>query len=72
MQSGLNGTIEAGNTKHTIPLSGETLSGKIFFGRNFRHQTKSSSLSPYEKFRPRKVKVSLVEVQVNLRGKQAI
>ena len=48
------------------------LSGKLFFRRNSRRQTKNSSLSPEEKFRPRKVKVSLVEVQVNLKGKQAI
>ena len=59
-------------------LSDETLSGEIFVGRNyssgeiFRHQTKNSSLSPDEKFRPVKVKVSLVEVQMNLRGKKVI
>ena len=46
------------------------LIGRNFVGRNFRHQTKNSSLSPYEKFGPTKVKVSLNEVQVNLRGKQ--
>ena len=45
---------------------------KLFVGRNFRHQTKNSSLSIDEKFRPIKVKVSLNEVQVNLREKQVI
>ena len=34
----------------------------LFVGRNFRHETKNSSLSPDEKFRPIKVNVSLVEV----------
>ena len=48
------------------------LIGRNFVGRNFRHQTKISSLSPDEKFGPIKVKVSLSEVYVNLRGKQAI
>ena len=37
---------------------------KLFVGRNFRHQTKNLSLSPDEKFRPIKVKVSLVEMQI--------
>ena len=55
-----------------ITLSGETLSGETFVGRNFRHQTKNSSLSPDKKFRSIKVKVSLNEVQVNLRGKEVI
>ena len=41
---------------------------KLFVGRSFRHQMKNSSLSPDGKFRPIKVKVSLVEVQVNIRG----
>ena len=35
-------------------------------------ETKNSSLSPDEKFRPIRVKVSLNEVQVNLQGKQVI
>ena len=55
-----------------LTLSGETLSGEIFGGQNFRHQTKKSSLSPREKSRPIKVKVSLVEAQVKLRGKKVI
>ena len=45
---------------------------KLFIGRYFRHQTKNSSLSPDEKFRSIEVKVSLVEVQVNLGEKQVI
>ena len=45
---------------------------KLFVGRHFRHQTKNPSLSPDEKFRPREVKVSLVEVQVKLGGKEVI
>ena len=49
---------------------GETLSGEIFVGRNFRYQTKNSSLSPDEKFRPIKVNVSIVKAQVSPRGKQ--
>ena len=48
------------------------LSGKLFFRRNSRRQTKNSSLSPEEKFRLIEVKVSLIEVQMNLRGKQVI
>ena len=47
-------------------LSDETLSGKTI-GR-----AKFSSLSPDEMFRPIKIKVSLVEVQMNLRGKKVI
>ena len=45
---------------------------KLFGGRNFRYQTKNSSLSPNENFRPIKVKVSLVELQVNLKGQQVV
>ena len=45
---------------------------KLFVGRNFRHPTKNSSLSPDEKFRLSKVKVSLIEVHVNLTEKQVI
>ena len=41
--------------------------GRNFVGRNFRHLSKNSSLSPDEKFRPIKAKVSQNEVQVNLR-----
>ena len=41
-------------------------------GENFRQQTKYSSLSPGKKFRQIKVKVCLVEGQVNPRGKQVI
>ena len=43
-----------------------------FVGRNFRHQRKNSSLSPDKKFRTIKIKVSLNELQVNLRRKHVI
>ena len=46
---------------------GVTVSGKILLGETICHQTNNSSLSPDEIFRPIKVKVSLVEVQVNPR-----
>ena len=45
------------------------LFAKLFVGQNFRHQTRNLLLSPDEKFRPIKVKVSLIEVQMNLRGR---
>ena len=41
---------------------------KLFVGQNFFHRTKNSSLSPDKKFHPIKVKVSLVKIQMNLRG----
>ena len=49
-----------------------TLFGETFVGRNFRHQKKNLLLLPDEKFRPIKVKVSLNEVQMRLRGKQVL
>ena len=39
----------------------ELCRGKLFVGRYFRHQKKHLSLLPNEKFRPIKVKVSLVK-----------
>ena len=51
-------------------LSGETFSGEIFVGRNLRHYTKNSSFSA--DVRPIKVKVSLDDVQMKLRGKKVI
>ena len=68
-KSGINRQTDIENCN---TLTGETLSGESFVGRNFRHLTKNSSLSPDEKFRPIKVKVSLVEVQMNLRWKKVI
>ena len=53
-------------------LTGDTLSGVIFVGRNLRYQTKTLSLSPDEEFHPIKLRVSLVEVKVKLREKQVI
>ena len=53
-------------------LTGDTLSGEIFVGRNLRYQTKTFSLSPDEKFHPIKLKVSVVEVQLKLKEKQVI
>ena len=47
-------------------LSGETLSGEIFVNESDRVYVWC------EKFRPIKVKVSLIKVQMNLRGKQVI
>ena len=52
-------------------LSGETLRAKLSLGKTIRW-AKFSSLSPDEKFRPIKAKVSYKEVQVNLREKQVI
>ena len=53
-------------SKILITLSGEILSGEIF------HCSKNLSLSPEEKFHPIKMKVSFVEVQMNLGGKKVI
>ena len=49
-----------------IPYRAKLCRAKLFVGRNFRNQAKNSSLLPDEKFCPIKVKVFLVEVQVNL------
>ena len=55
-----------------IIITPQDLIGRNFVGGNFRRAKlfvgQNSSLLPDEKFRPIKVKVSLVEVQVNLRG----
>ena len=53
-----------------IPYYVFYLSRQNFSGRqaNFSSPNKNSSLTPHEKFFPIKVKVSLVEVQVNLKG----
>ena len=53
-------------------LSGKTLSGETIRRAKFSSLKENSSLSPDEKFRPIKVKVSLVEVQMNLRGKEVV
>ena len=59
-------------------LSGETLSGETFVGRNyllgeiFVNKRKIRHFRPTKNFVQIKVKVSLNEVQVNLRGKQDI
>ena len=58
--------------KQVISKNFDHLIGRNFVGRNLRHQTKNLSHSPDEKFRPIKVKLSLNEVQMNLRGKQVI
>ena len=55
-----------------IPYRAKLCLAKLLSGETIRHQTKNSSLSPDEKFRPIKVKVSLVGVQMNLRGKKVI
>ena len=55
-----------------VTLPGDTFSGELFVGRNFRHPTKKLSHSPDEKFRPKKIKVSFIKVQVNLTKKQVI
>ena len=55
-----------------LPYRAKLCRAKLFVGRNVRHQTKNSSLSPGETFCQIKVKLFLVEVQVNLRGYQVI
>ena len=55
-----------------LPYRTKLCQAKLFVGRNFRHQTKNLSPSTDWKFCPTKVKVSLVELQVNLKGKQFI
>ena len=44
---------------------------KLFVGRNIRHQTKNLSLSSDDKFRVL-IQLALIEVQINIEGKQVI
>ena len=69
LDSGEDGSLKS---EKDIPYRAKLCRAKLFVGRNFRHQTENSSLSPDEKFRPIKTEVPLNEVQVNLRGKQVI
>ena len=55
-----------------VPYRAKLCRAKLFVGRNFRHQTKNSSLSPDEKFRPIKAKLPFIDAQMNLREKQVI